>query len=342
MKQTRLLVIAGGKSEEHEVSISSARSITKVLAGTKLDASVVVVTRQGNWLGLEESQKALAAGSAKSGGESMAKTLRLVEQYDAVFPLIHGPTGEDGTLQGALELAGVPYVGSGVLASSLCMDKVMAKAVLRAHNIPQVRHALVTRHELAVSRDAALRPVLELNPPWFVKPANLGSSVGISKATTKDELLDKLAVAHRYDRRAIVEEGVVGPRELEIGIIGNDAIEASPLGEITYQSEWYDYETKYTEGRADLIIPAEVPKDVVTRLTDMAKKAYAALDCAGFARIDFFYQPRTGELLLNELNTIPGFTPTSMFTKLWEKKGVSYAEVVARLVDLAFERHRKG
>jgi D-alanine-D-alanine ligase len=339
MKKTRVLVLAGGNSEEHEVSISSARSLLKALDGSPIDATALVVTRQGQWLTADESRRALTDGSAKTGGDLTLHRARIAEDYDVVFPLIHGPHGEDGTVQGMLELAGIPYVGSGVLASSLCMDKAMTKAVLKSHNIPQVRHTLVTRHQFGSNRDAVLRSCLELNAPWFVKPANLGSSVGISKATSRDELLKAIEVAHRYDRRALVEEGVTGARELEIGIMGNDSPEASPIGEITYNSDFYDYETKYTEGRADLHIPADVSKAVADRLTEMALKAYQALDCAGFARIDFFYQPRTGDLLLNELNTIPGFTPTSMFTKLWEKKGVSYPEVVQRLVELAFERH---
>lgn len=336
---TRVLVLAGGQSDEHEVSISSASSLLRSLQGTDVDATALVITRDGRWLNPAESEKALGDGKAQTGGELTLHSAKITEQFDVVFPLIHGPHGEDGTLQGMLELAGLPYVGSGVLGSALCMDKVASKAVLKAHNIPQVRSELVTRHMYDRDPKAVLAAAAALHSPWFVKPANLGSSVGITRATTTEELRAGIELALKYDRRVIVEEGVVGARELEIGILGNDAPEASVVGEITYSAEWYDYETKYTPGRADLHIPADISPEVAARLRELALKAYLLLDCAGLARVDFFYQPRSDELLLNEVNTMPGFTPTSMFTKLWEHTGLPYAEIVKRFIALALERH---
>lgn len=340
-KKTRVLVLAGGRSEEHEVSITSARSVLQAVEHTELEATALIITREGRWLTGPESIKALTAGTARSGGELTLRRAQMTENYDVVFPLVHGPFGEDGTIQGMLELAGVPYIGSGVLASALCMDKPMAKEVLRANGIPQVRYALLSRHAYEHDPRAELAKVAALEKPWFVKPANLGSSVGISKAKDDATLKTAVELAFQYDRRIIVEEGVVGARELEVAILGNDAPEASPVGEITFSSEFYDYETKYTAGKAALHIPAEAPADILQRIQELALSAFRLLDCAGFARIDFFYQAKTGKLLLNELNTIPGFTPMSMFPKLWEAGGISYAALIERLVALAIERHRQ-
>jgi D-alanine-D-alanine ligase len=286
--------------------------------------------------------KALADGKATTGGDLVLHRAQVAEQYDVVFPLMHGPFGEDGTVQGMLELAGVPYVGSGVLASALCMDKPMAKDVLRAHGFPQVRYELVTRAAFERDPTAALAACQKLDLPWFVKPANLGSSIGISKAKTAQELHRAVQAALRFDRRVIVEQGLVRPREIEVAVLGNDAPQASPVGEITYDADFYDYETKYTDGRAKLLIPAVLPAEIAQRARELAIEAFKKLDCAGFARVDFFYDAAGNKLYLNELNTIPGFTPFSMFTKLWEAGGISYAQLVERLVQLALERHPRG
>jgi D-alanine-D-alanine ligase len=340
MKRTRILILAGGRSEEHEVSITSARSVLAAVAGTRLDASALVVTREGRWLPAGDSQKALTQGNAKHGGELALHSAQIAEQYDVIFPLMHGPMGEDGTVQGMLELAGLPYVGSGVLASALCMDKPMAKEVLRANGIPQVKYLCVTRHAYRTHPKAAVVAIEQtLTAPWFVKPANLGSSVGISKARDTASLTAALDTAFAFDRRVIIEEGVPGVRELEVAILGNDEPKVTPVGEITYQAEFYDYNTKYTDGRSRMHIPADLPPGVAKRIQDIGLSAFRLLDCAGFARVDFFYQPKSGELYLNELNTIPGFTPFSMFPKLWEAAGVSYGELIEKLVDLAIERH---
>jgi D-alanine-D-alanine ligase len=341
MKKIRMLVLAGGRSAEHEVSLISTRSLLKALQDSPIEATTVVITREGRWLSAAESEKALTDGKAIKGGEMVLHRAQVAEHYDVVFPLIHGPYGEDGTVQGMLELAGVPYIGSGVLSSALCMDKPMAKDVLRSHGLPQVNYIVFTRHEFAQNPEEVLHRCQQMSSPWFVKPANLGSSIGISKATTVKELHASIDMAKIHDRRIIVEEAAVGCRELEVAILGNDEPKASPIGEITYQSAFYDYETKYTEGRAQLMIPAEVPQDVVARIHALGLKAYRLLDCAGFARADFFYLPQKDQVLVNEVNTIPGFTPFSMFTRLWEAGGIPYANLVERLAELAIERHRE-
>jgi D-alanine-D-alanine ligase len=336
-----MLVLAGGRSDEHEVSIISTKSLLAALEGTTIEATPVVITRDGCWLDATGSRRALSDGRAQTGGELALERAKVAEEYDVVFPLLHGPHGEDGTVQGMLELAGLPYVGSGVLASALCMDKPMAKEVLGAHGFPQVRWALATRHEYGRDPSAVMTRAAALSFPLYVKPANLGSSVGITRVTSEDRLAGAIEAALQLDRRIIIEEGVKGGRELEVAMLGNDAPRPSPVGEITYNSEFYDYETKYTDGRAELHIPADIPAEVAARVQDMGTRAFTLLDCAGFARIDFFYQPQSGNVLLNEVNTIPGFTPYSMFTKLWEAAGIPYGQLVQELVDLALERHEE-
>jgi D-alanine-D-alanine ligase len=336
----RLLLLCGGQSEEHEVSLSSARSVLGALPQDRFAVTPVVITRQGRWLPPSEAPRALETGRASTGGELVLSAASSAGAFDAVFPLLHGPMGEDGTVQGLLTLAGVPFVGSGVLGSALSMDKVLMKAVLAAHGVPQVAHRLVTRSSFNADPDGAMNALGDLGLPVFVKPANLGSSVGISKARDRDELRAALRLAFQHDRRAIVEAAVTGgkPRELEVAILGNDDPRASPVGELTFDSEFYDYDTKYTEGRAAMRIPANVPPEITARVQRLALTAFRALDCAGLARVDFFYAPSTGDLFLNEVNTMPGFTTTSMYPKLWEAAGVSYGDLVARLVELALER----
>jgi D-alanine-D-alanine ligase len=255
-----------------------------------------------------------------------------------VFPLLHGPYGEDGTIQGLLEMADIPYVGAGVLASSLCMDKPMTKDVLAAHGVAQVRWLVTTRAELAADMDGVLARCRELPSPWFVKPANLGSSVGITRVAEAGGLRAALEAAGSHDRRIIVEEGVTGARELEVAILGNEEPRASVVGEITHGSSFYDYETKYTDGRAHLHIPADIPEPAANQARELGIRAFRTLDCAGFARVDFFWSETRGQILLNEVNTIPGFTPFSMFTKLWEASGVPYPTLVGNLAELAMAR----
>ncbi len=339
MKKTRVLVLAGGESDEHEVSIVSTNSLLAAIGDTELEVTPLVITRSGTWLSVEQSRGALSAGKAADGGSAPLEAASIAEQFDVVFPLLHGPHGEDGTIQGMLELAGVPYVGSGVLASAMCMDKGISKRLLSAHGIPQVPGELITRHEWQTQREEALARCTKVSGPWFVKPANLGSSVGVSKVNAASELGAAIDVAAALDRRVVVEQGISRVRELETAVLGNDTPEASPVGEITYASEWYDYETKYTEGRAQLHIPAAISEDLSGRIRSLAVEAYRILDCAGLARVDFFHAPDSGELYLNEVNTMPGFTPFSMYTKLWQHAGLSYSALVERLVELALERH---
>lgn len=339
MKKTRVLVLAGGQSGEHEVSISSARSVLQALPKDRFDVTSIVISREGRWLNASDSQRALESGSAPSGGDFVLHQAHAVTGFDVVFPILHGPNGEDGTVQGMLKLSSIPCVGSGVLGSAVCMDKVMTKMALASHGIPQVAYRLVTRAEFASTPQEALGRLASLGFPVFVKPANLGSSVGISRAKNETELLNALQLAFELDRRVIVEAATSEkPREVEVGILGNDDPQASPVGELTFDSEFYDYETKYTEGKAVMHIPANLPPEIAGRARALAVEAFCALDCAGLARVDFFYVERSGELFLNEVNTMPGFTKTSMYPELWRAAGMNYADLVSRLVELAQER----
>ena len=339
MNKIRLLLLCGGQSEEHEVSLSSAKSVLEALDKDRFEVTPVVITREGKWLPASETPDALARGSAPSGGQLVLTQAGSAAGYDVVFPLLHGPMGEDGTIQGLLRLAGIPFVGSSVLSSSVCMDKIMMKSVLATHNIPQVAYQAVSQHQYSTQPEQVLARLEQLQFPMFVKPANLGSSVGISKARNAEELRVALHFAFGFDRRVIIEQSASHkPRELEVAILGNDTPKASPVGELTFTAEFYDYETKYTDGRAAMHIPAHIPAEIAAKVQQLALESYQILDCAGLARIDFFYVSETGELFLNELNTIPGFTKTSMYPKLWEAGGIGYANLVSKLIELALER----
>jgi D-alanine-D-alanine ligase len=335
----RLLLLAGGQSEEHEVSLNSAKSVLEALPADQFDVTPIIISKQGKWLPSSETKLALEQGRAESGGELVLHSAASAENYDLVFPILHGPNGEDGTVQGLLTLAGIPFVGSGVLGSAVSMDKIMMKSVLAAHGIPQVPYQLVTRWAFLNDKNAVLESLETLGLPVFVKPANLGSSVGISKARDVIELESALEFAFSFDRRAIVEASAGGkPREIEVGILGNDHPEASPVGELTFDSEFYDYDTKYLEGRAEMHIPAKIPPEVSARVQALGIQAFKALDCAGLSRVDFFYLPDTGEVFLNEVNTMPGFTKTSMYPQLWKAAGVSYSQLCSKLIRLALEK----
>ncbi|WP_412028299.1 D-alanine--D-alanine ligase family protein [Deinococcus yunweiensis] len=335
----RILLLAGGQSGEHEVSLMSARSVLAALPVDQFDVTPVVISKEGRWLPPTQTQHALESGVADSGGDLVLHRAASAEGYDAVFPILHGPMGEDGTVQGLLTLAGIPFVGSGVLGSAVSMDKVMTKQVLASAGIAQVAWRLAVRRDWHDRPDTVRQSAQELGFPLFVKPANLGSSVGISKVHGSDELDNALTLAFSLDRRVILEAMTAHkPREVEVGILGNDAPIASPVGELRFSAEFYDYETKYTEGRATMHIPAPLPAEVAAQVREQALRAFRALDCAGLARVDFFYVEETGEVLLNEVNTMPGFTTTSMYPKLFEAAGLSYSDLVARLVELALER----
>ena len=335
-ERLRVAVIAGGRSSEHEISVVSARSVIGALDPDRYDVKAIEIHRDGRW--------ELGPGDAKELGRPVAETLpvptgdpgsrRLLGQVDVVLPILHGPFGEDGTVQGLLELAGVPYVGAGVTASALCMDKDLFKAVCRDKGIPVTRSVTVRNGD---------RPDNPFGYPVFVKPARLGSSVGISKVGAEDDLQQAVDLARRHDEKVLIEEFVPGV-EVEVGVLGNKEPIASLPGEIVAHGfsgvDWYDYSAKYDEGGMDLVIPPGIPEEKSERVQQLAVEAFVATDCEGMARADCFVRD-DGEVLVNELNTIPGFTATSVYARLFEASGIPYPELLDRLVELALERHER-
>ena len=336
----------------------SARSVLSALDPEKYAITQIGITKDGVWLTGENVLEALA--KEKTEVENLTQVVIIPDQFhnriwkiqmedsawlmepltdvDVVFPVLHGSFGEDGTLQGLLELADLAYVGAGVTGSSVGMDKGIFKDVMRANNIPTVESLIVLRSELEKDIEAVIRLAEEVGPyPLFVKPANLGSSVGISKCNNRADLGEGLIEAAAYDRRVLVERGV-NAREIEVSVLGNDAPQASVPGEVLPSREFYSYESKYVDGTSGLLIPAPLPDETAGKIRQMALTAYLAIDCAGMARVDFFVEKTTGEIYLNEVNTIPGFTSISMYPKLWEASGLPYAKLVDRLVELALER----
>ncbi|MFI8772602.1 D-alanine--D-alanine ligase family protein [Gordonia sp. NPDC062954] len=345
----RLVVLYGGVSAEHDVSCVTAAHVLAAADRSKYDLVPIGITKSGTWLRNDKAIAALAEGSdlperlEPAGTEVEPVAAIRGEGTDqaitVVLPLLHGPHGEDGTIQGMLELFKVPYVGAGVLSSALCMDKAMAKIVAEQAGIPQCRW-VEFRDGIDDPNEIVTRAVAELGLPVFVKPANLGSSVGITKAHDAAELDKAVDLALRYDDVVIIEEAVTA-REVEVAVLGNAAPEASVPGEIVPGSEFYDYEDKYVTGAAQLVIPADLPDDVTREVRELAAKAFTALRCAGMARVDFFYEAESRGWLLNEVNTIPGFTPASMYPKLWEATGISYPDLIDQLVALALDSHRR-
>jgi D-alanine-D-alanine ligase len=330
-KRVRVAVLLGGRSSEHEISLASARSVLQALDPERYETVTVEIGRDGRW----------ELGTGSDGG-SVAETLPVptakvpatLGEVDVVFPVLHGPFGEDGTVQGLLELAGVPYVGAGVLGSALAMDKDVFKAVMRDRGIPVTRNITIRQGG---------KPQNPFGFPVFVKPARLGSSVGISKVRSEDELAPAVELAFRHDEKVLVEEFVPGV-EVECGVLGNEKPLASLPGEILSHgfqgADWYDFSAKYDEGGMDLVIPPRLPQETIERVQDLAVRSFVAGECEGMARVDFFVRD-DGEVLLNELNTIPGFTATSVYAKLFEESGIPYAELVDRLVQLALDRHER-
>ncbi len=343
------MVIFGGRSGEHEVSLASARAVMEALeADGRHEVVPVGITREGRWLVSPDPMGELLAPASKptelsKGGSTPAVSEALPRDLgpaDVVFPVMHGPYGEDGRMQGFLEMAGVPYVGSGVLGSAISMDKISMKKVFAQHGLPQVGWVGLTRRDWEKNRDGSLGAVEDaLGFPGFVKPSNLGSSVGINRADDREGLAAALDEAFTHDRRVIVEQ-FVDAREVEVSALGNDEPEISLAGEIVLASEgFYDYDAKYGAGGMDLIVPAEIPEGLARRIERIAKEAFVAVDAAGMSRIDFFVGRGTGELYLNEINTIPGFTATSVYAKLWDASGLAYPDLLDRLIRLALERH---
>jgi D-alanine-D-alanine ligase len=349
MTKLRVGLLFGGRSGEHEVSIISARAIANALSlednADKYEVLPFYIQKDGVWQAGVVAQQVLTSGVPQ---EPVTTTPNLWQfpletaQVELWFPILHGPNGEDGTIQGLLTLMQVPFVGSGVLGSAVGMDKIAMKMVFAQAGLPQVKYIAVTRAQ--VWSNACVFPKLcdeievALGYPCFVKPANLGSSVGIAKVRSRPELEAALDNAATHDRRIIVEAGVVA-REVECAVLGNDNPKASVIGEITFDSDFYDYETKYTPGKADLFIPAKLPDGVAQQIQDMALQAFAAVDAAGLSRVDFFYVEATGEIFINEINTLPGFTSTSMYPQLWANTGIPFAQLVDQLIQLAIVRH---
>ena len=350
----RVGVIFGGQSVEHEVSLLSARSIFQNLSGQRYETVPIGITRRGRWVtstdgaallreGLESAgaQNCFLPPDPSVGGLVILGPGGMTVPLDVIFPIVHGGRGEDGTLQGLLEMAGLPYVGAGVLASSVGMDKDLMKRVFRDAGLPVVRSRTLLRRDWESARHEILDSLPpDLGFPCFIKPANTGSSVGITKAKTARDLEAGLNLAFRYDRKAVVEVGV-DAREIECSVLGNDSPQASVAGEIVPCNEFYDYEAKYLTEGSELLIPAPLPPATAEEVRRLAVGAFKALDGSGMARVDFFLDRRTGALYLNEVNTLPGFTPISMYPKLWEASGVPYADLLDRLIDLALERHRE-
>ena len=359
-KRLRVGLLFGGRSGEHQVSLMSARGVMSALDKEKYTVVPIGITKEGRWLASGDPLRALTSGV--SAGTQPAALLaepssrgllaleeedpegRLVavqvSQLDVVFPILHGPYGEDGTIQGLLELAGLPYVGAGVAASAVGMDKALFKDIMRAHGLPVVPDLVIKRKTWEQHPEEVLAQIeAEIGYDCFVKPANLGSSVGVSKAHNRAELQAALEEAARFDRKLIVEQAV-DAREIEVSVLGNDVPIASLPGEIVPCNEFYDYAAKYLNGESELLIPAPISREMSERVRQMAIEAYLAIDCAGMARADFLLDRQTEELYLNEVNTIPGFTPISMYPKLWEATGISYAELIDRLIELALERHQ--
>lgn len=362
----RVMVIFGGQSSEHEVSRVSATSIINNMDKTKFDISLVGITKEGRWLPYNGPVEKIASGeweeiainkmvksissrdniinaivSQGASSEAIIKDEKEENSncpVDVVFPVLHGCNGEDGTIQGLFELAGIPYVGCGVLGSALGMDKIYAKIIFEKAGIPQADYLYFTRKEIRDNADSAADAIEQkFKYPVFIKPSNAGSSVGVSKAHDRKELIEALNFAAKYDRKVLIEEFING-REVECAVLGNDNPIASTVGEVVPSNEFYDYNAKYIDGSSKTIIPADLPEETILKIRNYAVKAFKALDCAGLSRVDFFVHKETGEIYLNEINTLPGFTSISMYPMLWEASGIPYSELIERLIDLAIER----
>lgn len=357
MKKLRVAVLFGGRSGEHDVSLMSARSVLSVLDPERYEVTQIGITLDGEWFTGANAIEAFEQGNLKDlnrvilpGDPSHASAyeLRVTEpgevlhklaDIDVFFPVLHGPFGEDGTIQGLFEMADVAYVGAGVAGSSVGMDKGIFKDIMRANGIPIVDSILVLRSEIESDINAVVAKAEALGEyPLFTKPANLGSSVGISKCDSRSGLMEGLMDAARFDRRILIESGVTHVREIEVSVLGNENPQASVCGEVLPSREFYSYESKYIDGTSGLLIPSPLPEEIAEKIRGYATRAYQAIDCAGMARADFFLEKDTNRIFLNELNTLPGFTSISMYPKLWQASGLSYSQLVDRLIELALER----
>jgi D-alanine-D-alanine ligase len=350
----RVGVLFGGRSSEHEVSLASAKNVMEALRQAGHEVIPIGITTEGRWLPqpdawlrLTAEAQTVDANSDSAAKRSIAlapRAWQLSEQrlpaLDVIFPVLHGPYGEDGTVQGLLEMANLPYVGSGVLGSAMAMDKAVARKLFAHHGLPQVRYLVVQRPMWRAAPDSVVNRVeAELSYPLFVKPANMGSSVGVSKARTRAQLEAAIEQATCFDRKVLVEAAVPNAREIEVSVLGNDDPAASIAGEIIPANEFYDYNAKYENEGSKLLIPAQLDPTTMQRVRELAVQAFQALECEGLARVDFLLDGDANELFLNEINTMPGFTRISMYPKLWEASGIAYPDLVHRLLELAIERY---
>ena len=345
----RVGLLYGGKSAEHEVSLLTATAVSKAIDYSKYEVYPIFITLDGHWLSGPELTKPVEATEQLQFTRDESLPNNITEfvlnnnsqrKYDVIFPLLHGTNGEDGTVQGLLEVLNLPYVGNGVLASAAGMDKVVMKQLFSQAGLNQVPYVHFIRHEWSLNQeDILLKCENELSWPMFVKPANLGSSVGISKATNRTELIEAIQYAFQYDRKVLVEQGIEA-REIEMGVLGNNEPKLSVAGEIKPMTDYYDYDSKYKDNSTALIIPAEISPSVKEMMMDMAIRAFKILDCSGIVRSDFFVT-KNDEVFINEVNTMPGFTPVSMYPLLWQHTGVTYPELIDTLIDLAIERYEE-
>lgn len=347
MRRRRVGVLFGGVSSEHEISLLSARSVMQVMDREMYLIVPIGITKEGEWLTQGDPMNTLV-GKAEEDRKAVKTRIEALTtahtlpnpfpQVDVVFPLLHGPFGEDGTVQGLLEMAGIPYVGAGVLASALGMDKAFMKRVFREQGLPVAKFAVIRRQEWETKREAALETSGIPDLPLFVKPANGGSSMGITKVRRAKELPGALEEAFRYDLKVVLEEAIEG-REIECSVLGNDEPQVSLPGEIVYSREFYDYEAKYLDSRTRLVAPVALDPALVSHLQVLSAAAFRSIDCSGMARVDFFLRHSDQKVFVNEINTIPGFTPVSMFPRLWEATGIGFSELVDRLIQLGLERY---
>ena len=355
-QKIRVGVIFGGQSGEHEVSLVSATSIINALDPAQYEVVPIGITREGRWVSSGDALKLLKERTdlngepervlvPEPGRRALVSTDGLADQtaqLDVVFPVVHGVHGEDGTIQGLLELANIPYVGAGVLASAVGMDKIVQKELFANAGLSIPKYLwFLSKAVQDRQRRVVLRVERAIRYPVFTKPANTGSSVGISKCHDRGELVEGLKLALQYDRKVLIEQGIKNAREIECSVLGNDEPEASVPGEVIPSNEFYDYDAKYVDGKSRSIIPAQLPKNVVRRIREIAVEAFRLIDGAGMSRVDFFVTKRTNKIYLNEINTIPGFTSISMYPKLWEASGVSFPELLDRLIALAIQRQKE-
>ncbi len=341
MAKLQVAVLFGGKSVEHDISLVSARSIINALNTAKYEIIPLGISKEGEWLNIEASA-AMLRGDLRELSHSQPKQLEFaLPAVDVVFPILHGTNGEDGTVQGLLELAGIPYVGAGVLASAVGMDKLYMKRLFQHAELPIAAYIAIGRQDWH-KNSAELRQQVagQIGYPCFVKPANGGSSVGVVKVRGPEKLDAAVEQALALDRRALVEQAIIG-RELECAVLGNDDALASTVGEIIPKREFYDYEAKYHDDNTELVVPAELPKHLSDAVQALAVRTFRAIDGAGMARVDFFLRRKDDALFVNEINTIPGFTPVSMYPRMWEASGLPYPALLDRLIELAQERHRE-